>query len=66
MKLKLLEFMKKIYLRMLKWNIRRSIFCDLAEELYSDEKQTKENDLNMKNAYGKKVGLLEAEEIFGK
>lgn len=51
---------------MLKWNIRRSIFCDLAEELYSDEKQTKENDLNMKNAYGKKVGLLEAEEIFGK
>ena len=38
-------------------------YCDLAEEFYADEDQMRENYLNMKKAYGEKVGLLETEEI---
>ena len=38
-------------------------YCDLAEEFYSDEEQTRVNDMNMKNAYRKKVGLLKTDEI---
>lgn len=40
-------------------------YCDLAEEYYADEDQMRANDLNMKNAYRKKVGLLNTEEISG-
>lgn len=40
-------------------------YCDVAEEFYADEEQIKANDLNMKNAYRKKVGLLSSDEIGG-
>ena len=40
-------------------------YCDLAEEFYADEEQARVNDLNMKNAYRKKVGLLKSDEISG-
>ena len=38
-------------------------YCDLAEELYVDERRIKENDLRLKNAYRKAEGLLTSEEI---
>lgn len=39
------------------------LYCDRAEELYMNEKQIKENDLRLKNAYRKKEGLLTSEDI---
>ncbi len=38
-------------------------YCDVAEELYMDEGQMKQNDMQMKNLYRKKEGLLTADEI---
>ena len=40
-------------------------YCDLAEELYMEEFQMRENDMAMKEAYRKKEGLLTSEEIIG-
>lgn len=40
-------------------------YCDLAEEFYVDEDQARVNDINLKNAYRKKVGLLKSDEITG-
>ena len=39
------------------------LFCDLAEELYMDEKQMQENDIKLKDAYRKNEGLLTSGEI---
>lgn len=30
------------------------LYCDIAEELYMDEKQMQENDIRLKNAYREK------------
>ena len=38
-------------------------YCDKAEEYYATEAQMSENDLRMKNAYRKKMGLLTSEDI---
>jgi len=38
-------------------------YCDRAEETYADERQTALNDVEMKNAYRKKIGLLTSYEI---
>lgn len=38
-------------------------FCNLAEELYMDEQQMKENDIRLKNAYRESKGLLTSFEI---
>ncbi len=40
-------------------------YCDLAEELYMDEIQMRENDMAMKEAYRKEEGLLTSKEIIG-
>ena len=38
-------------------------YCDLADELYANEKQLQENDIRLKNAYRKAEGLLTSDEI---
>ena len=38
-------------------------YCDLAEECYMDEGMTNSNDIRMKDAYRKKMGLLSSDEI---
>ncbi len=38
-------------------------YCDLAEELYMDEDMIRENDINIKDAYRKKMGLMASDEI---
>lgn len=40
-------------------------YCDAAEELYMDEAMTSVNDVRMKDAYRKKVGLLTSSAISG-
>lgn len=39
------------------------LYCDIAEELYMNEKQTQENDIRLKDAYRKSQGLLTSDEI---
>ncbi|MGN0495138.1 MAG: type II TA system antitoxin MqsA family protein [Lachnospiraceae bacterium] len=39
------------------------LFCDMAEELFMDEQKMQENDVRMKDAYRKRVGLLTSEAI---
>lgn len=41
------------------------LFCDLAEELYMNEEQMKDNDVRLKDAYRKSEGLLTSYEISG-
>lgn len=41
------------------------LYCDAAEELYMDEQQIQENDVRLKDAYRKAVGLLTSAEISG-
>lgn len=41
------------------------LYCELAEELYVNEKQMQENDIRLKDAYRKKEGLLTSSEISG-
>jgi putative zinc finger/helix-turn-helix YgiT family protein len=41
------------------------MYCDKAEELYMDEEQMQENDVRLKDAYRKAVGLLTSAEIIG-
>ena len=38
-------------------------YCDIADELFMDEEQMHLNDLNMKDAYRRTVGLLTSNEI---
>lgn len=38
-------------------------YCDQANESYADEQQISSNDISMKNAYRKKVGLLTSNQI---
>lgn len=38
-------------------------FCDLADELYMDGQQMRDNDIRLKDAYRKKEGLLTSSEI---
>lgn len=38
-------------------------YCDLADELYADEKLMLTNDINLKDAYRKSVGLLTTSDI---
>ncbi len=38
-------------------------YCDLADELYADERQISINDIAMKNAYREKMGLLTSHQI---
>ncbi len=38
-------------------------YCDNADEYYSNEQMITSNDISMKNAYRKKIGLLTTEEI---
>lgn len=38
-------------------------YCDLAEEFYSSEDMLNTNNINMKNAYRKSMGLLSTDEI---
>lgn len=38
-------------------------YCDNAEEFYMDEKMVSENDIHMKDAYRKRMGLLTSKEI---
>lgn len=38
-------------------------YCDRTDEYYTDEPQTKSNDISMKNAYRQKVGLLTTRDI---
>ena len=40
-------------------------YCDIAEELYMNEKQLQENDVRLKDAYRKAEGLLTSSEIVG-
>lgn len=39
------------------------LYCDIAEEVYMDEKQMQENDIRLKDAYRKKEGLLTSKQI---
>ena len=39
------------------------LYCDVAEELYMNEKQMQENDIHLKDTYRKKEGLLTSDEI---
>lgn len=39
------------------------LYCDKAEELYTDEQQMRQNDIRMKDAYRKHEGLLTSSEI---
>lgn len=41
------------------------LYCDVAEELYMDEQQMRENDMRLKDAYRKAEGLLTSDEISG-
>ena len=41
------------------------LYCDLAEELYMDEKQMQDNDTRMKDSYREKKGLLTSTQISG-
>ncbi len=41
------------------------LYCDAAEELYMEEQQMQENDIRLKDAYRKAVGLLTSAEING-
>ncbi len=41
------------------------LYCEMAKELYMDEHQMQENDVRLKDAYRKTVGLLTSEEIGG-
>lgn len=38
-------------------------YCERADEMFADEKQISLNDINMKNAYRKKMGLLTSYQI---
>ena len=38
-------------------------YCDLSEELYADESQLRENNIAMKDAYRRKLGLLTSKAI---
>lgn len=38
-------------------------YCENTQETYEEEYQTKANDIRMKNAYRKKMGLLTSDEI---
>ena len=40
-------------------------YCDLAEECYMDEAMINANDIRMKDAYRKKMGLLSSDDIIG-
>lgn len=40
------------------------LYCDVAEEMYMDEKQMQENDIRLKDAYRKKAGLLTSTDIY--
>ncbi len=39
------------------------MYCDIADELYMNEDQIRENDISLKNAYRRNEGLLTSEEI---
>ena len=39
------------------------LYCDIAEEVYMDEKQMQENDIRLKDAYREKEGLLTSKQI---
>ncbi len=39
------------------------MLCDNTQELFASEQQLSQNDLNLKNAYRKKHGLLTSDEI---
>ncbi len=39
------------------------MYCDIADELYGSEEQIRENDIKIKNAYRKKMGLLTSSDI---
>lgn len=39
------------------------LYCDIADELYMDEKQIKDNDIRLKDAYRIAAGLLTSKEI---
>lgn len=39
------------------------MYCDIADEYYVDEHQMQENDINLKNAYRREVGLLTSDDI---
>ena len=36
------------------------MYCDLAEELYADEQQMSQNDINMKDSYRNIVGEIKS------
>lgn len=38
-------------------------YCDLAEELYADEQQMRDNDIHLKDAYRREEGLLTFSEL---
>lgn len=40
------------------------MYCDVAEELYMNEKQIQENDVRLKNAYRMATGLLTSTDIY--
>ena len=40
-----------------------SFYCDNTDELYVDEEQMSENDIALKDAYRKKMGLLTSQQI---
>ncbi len=39
------------------------MYCDVADELYMDEAQIRDNDISMKNAYRRAEGLLTSDDI---
>lgn len=41
------------------------LYCENAEEFFTDEEQIAKNDICLKNAYRKQVGLLTSDEIAG-
>lgn len=41
------------------------LYCDVSDELYMNEAQIQENDISVKDAYRKEVGLLTSGEIVG-
>ena len=40
------------------------LYCDMAEELYMNEQQLRENDIRLKDAYRKSEGLLTSSDIY--
>lgn len=55
---------KKVLLKALQLDTKRNIFyCDNTEEIYSNEEMLKKNDIAMKDAYRKAMGLLTTNEI---